>query len=129
METQGLLFASKEDEEVKKLENDIISHNSKFGELPETKRKFVIHWLTRSEKDRMEDIARRVGISKTKAYELAKNSDVGDNLIIACQVIGRQTDEINTIQGKEEVTELLERQIRTAIFDIEGKNTESVQYF
>jgi len=40
---------------------------------------------------------------------------------------GNVTAEVNTIQGNSALTELLERQDRTEICDVEGEFAESVQ--
>lgn len=90
--SQGLLFTTKEDEEYFQLEKEIAAAHPKFAGFPEEKRRFVVAYLTRAPKDSMADVARKAGIGKTKAYDLARDPEICDVFAAAAMTVSTMTD-------------------------------------
>jgi len=94
---QGLLFATPEEQEFLTLEQEAVMKCPALNRLTEVKRRFILYNLTKSTGDSMSDIARKTGISRSRAYELAADPEVIEYLPAAAQQISKQTDILGSL--------------------------------
>ena len=92
MITQGTLFSSKQDAELRSLEEKCFANSGRFGELSESQRHFLIRYMTRGSDETVRDVAAGVGVSKTKAYEWLKDPVVTSLMPAVAQVVGVHAD-------------------------------------